>query len=168
MLNQGWYDNIIAVDPANPDIVWAGGIDLFRSDDGGANWGQASHWWFTRGVDPEYAHADHHTLVFHPGYNGTSNRMMYNGSDGGVYRTDDARAPVSFSQPHHAGEPRLRQHAPDVIQLDGPEQRLRDDAVLPRRAVPRRGDVLRRHAGQRHDPRLARRRSQRLGRDLRR
>ena len=65
-LNQGWYDNIIAVDPANPDIVWAGGIDLFRSDDGGANWGQASHWWFTRGVDPEYAHADNHTLVFHP------------------------------------------------------------------------------------------------------
>ncbi len=43
--NQGWYDNVIAVDPIDPDRVWVGGIDLFRSDDGGANWGLASHWW---------------------------------------------------------------------------------------------------------------------------
>ena len=28
--NQGWYDNIIAVDPADSNTVWAGGIDLFR------------------------------------------------------------------------------------------------------------------------------------------
>ncbi len=95
--NQGWYDNIIAVDPVNPNIVWAGGVDLFRSDDGGANWGQASHWWFTPGVDPEYNHADQHTIVFHPQYNGTTNKIMYTGNDGGVHMTADARAPVSYS-----------------------------------------------------------------------
>jgi hypothetical protein len=95
--NQGWYDNIIAVDPVDPNIVWAGGIDLFRSNDGGANFGQASHWWFTRGVDREYAHADNHAIVFHPQYNGTTNKIMFNGSDGGIFFTDDARAPVSFS-----------------------------------------------------------------------
>ncbi|HBL29289.1 MAG TPA: hypothetical protein DD490_20855, partial [Acidobacteria bacterium] len=33
--NQGWYDNVIAVDPRDSNRVWAGGIDLFRSDDGG-------------------------------------------------------------------------------------------------------------------------------------
>jgi photosystem II stability/assembly factor-like uncharacterized protein len=38
-LHQGWYDNAIAVDPTNPNRVFAGGIDLFRSDDGGATWG---------------------------------------------------------------------------------------------------------------------------------
>ncbi len=43
--NQGWYDNVIAVDPLDPNRVWAGGIDLFRSDDGGKNWGVASYWW---------------------------------------------------------------------------------------------------------------------------
>lgn len=95
--NQGWYDNIIAVDPVDPNIVWAGGIDLFRSNDGGQNFGQASHWWFGRGVDPEYAHADNHAIAFHPQYNGTTNKIMFNGSDGGIFFTNDARAPVSFS-----------------------------------------------------------------------
>ncbi len=96
-LNQGWYDNIIAVDPVNPDIVWAGGVDLFRSDDGGANWGQASHWWFNATPNTEYNHADHHAIVFHPQYNGTTNKTMYTGNDGGVHVTVDARAPVAYS-----------------------------------------------------------------------
>ncbi len=39
---QGNYDNVIAVDPLNPNVVWAGGVEVFRSDDGGANWGVAS------------------------------------------------------------------------------------------------------------------------------
>jgi photosystem II stability/assembly factor-like uncharacterized protein len=96
-LNQGWYDNFIAVDPADPETVWAGGIDTFRSNDGGRNWGQASHWWFGRGIDTDYAHADHHGVVFHPQYNGTSNKTMFNISDGGIFVTADARAPVSAS-----------------------------------------------------------------------
>src|SRR5262245_3418729 len=45
-LNQGWYDNVLAVDPTDENKVWAGGIDLFRSDNGGVNWGVASYWWF--------------------------------------------------------------------------------------------------------------------------
>lgn len=95
--NQGWYDNMLAVDPANSNIVWAGGIDLFRSDNGGVDWGQASHWWFTNGVDAEYNHADQHTVAFHPQYNGTTNKVMYTGNDGGIHVTTDARAPVSYS-----------------------------------------------------------------------
>lgn len=90
-LNQGWYDNIIAVDPADSNRVWAGGIDLFRSDDGGASWGIASYWWAPK-TDPHFAHADQHGIVFHPQYNGTSNRIMYVTNDGGIFRTDNARA----------------------------------------------------------------------------
>ena len=93
--NQGWYNNVIAVDPLDPNRVWAGGIDLFRSDDGGVNWGTAGFWWFTKGFDPEYHHADQHGIVFHPQYNGTSNKVMFSLSDGGVERIDDARAPVN-------------------------------------------------------------------------
>ncbi len=96
-LAQGWYDNMLAVDPADPNIVWAGGVDLFRSNDGGANWGQASHWWFSPDTDPDYNHADQHTVAFHPQYNGTTNKIMYTGNDGGVHMTMDARAPVSLS-----------------------------------------------------------------------
>ncbi len=91
--NQGWYDQVIAVDPADSNRVWVGGIDLFRSDDGGANFGIASYWWFNQG-DANYSHADQHVISFHPGYNGTSNRIMFNANDGGIFRTNDARAAV--------------------------------------------------------------------------
>lgn len=95
-INQGWYDNSIAVDPKNENVVWVGGTDLFRSDDGGKNFGEASYWWFydSTGFDPHYSHADNHVIVFHPKYNGSSNRMMFVGSDGGVFATNDARAAV--------------------------------------------------------------------------
>jgi photosystem II stability/assembly factor-like uncharacterized protein len=92
--NQGWYNNAIAVDPVDPNRVWVGGIDLFRSDDGGANWGMASHWWASTS-NPRYVHADQHTIVFHPAYDGTTNKTMFVGNDGGLFRTTDARAPTA-------------------------------------------------------------------------
>jgi hypothetical protein len=88
--NQGWYDNVIAVDPLDATKVWAGGIDLFRSDDSGQNWKIASVWW-ANATKAAYNHADHHVLVFHPGYNGGTNQTLYSGNDGGLYRTDNAR-----------------------------------------------------------------------------
>jgi photosystem II stability/assembly factor-like uncharacterized protein len=91
--NQGWYDNQIAVDPKDENIVWTAGIDLMRSDDGGRNWGVASYWWFDA-TDPNYSHADQHAITFHPMYNGASNRRMFVASDGGIHRTNDARAAV--------------------------------------------------------------------------
>jgi hypothetical protein len=99
VLNQGWYDNAIAVDPKNPNRLWAGGIDLFRSDDGGKTWGIASSWWSAAKWAPVkvprvYAHADQHAIVFHPQYNGTTNKMLYVANDGGVFMTVNATAAV--------------------------------------------------------------------------
>jgi photosystem II stability/assembly factor-like uncharacterized protein len=95
VIGNGWYANTIAVDPVNPNRVWAGGVDLFRSDDGGRNWGLATYWWaYGAEAAPSYVHADQHTLVFHPRYNGTTNRILYSGSDGGVFRTRDALTPT--------------------------------------------------------------------------
>lgn len=91
-LNQGWYDNQIAVDPKDPNIVWTAGIDLMRSDDAGKTWGLASYWWAGPGVDPEYSHADNHVFAFHPGYDGVVNQTLIVGSDGGIYKTLNARA----------------------------------------------------------------------------
>jgi uncharacterized protein (TIGR03437 family) len=87
---QGWYGNTLAVDPVNPNVVWAGGVDTFRSDDGGANWGVTSYW--NTGGRPGYAHADIHGFVFKPGYNGTTNQTLYLLNDGGIYRSDNSRA----------------------------------------------------------------------------
>jgi hypothetical protein len=96
-LNQGWYDNVIAVDPTDENKVWSGGIDLFRSDNGGVNWGVASYWWFSvdgtppNNGDPQLVHADNHVIAFHPNYNGTTNQTMFVGDDGGIYRTNNAK-----------------------------------------------------------------------------
>ncbi|MEM9661066.1 MAG: GC-type dockerin domain-anchored protein [Planctomycetota bacterium] len=91
---QGWYDNALAVDPVDENIVWVGGVDLFRSDNAGQTFGLASYWYFDP-ADPNYVHADHHALAFHPDYNGTTNQILYSGSDGGVARTSNARGTTS-------------------------------------------------------------------------
>jgi photosystem II stability/assembly factor-like uncharacterized protein len=92
---QGWYDNAIwAGDPTDQDLVIVGGIDLWRSTDGGDNLTQISTWW-----SPDSAHADHHVIVSDPGYNGTTNRRLYFGNDGGVYRADDGRGVGNNASP---------------------------------------------------------------------
>jgi photosystem II stability/assembly factor-like uncharacterized protein len=103
-LNQGWYDNIIAVDPKNPNSVWVGGTDLFRSDDGGSTWGVASYWWLKPREDPQYAHADHHAIAFHPHYDGSSNQVIFVGNDGGIFQTSNARAAVGKDLTSLCGE----------------------------------------------------------------
>jgi photosystem II stability/assembly factor-like uncharacterized protein len=92
--HQGWHDNVIAVDPLDPEIVWVGGVDLFRSDDGGRNFRLAAYWQFYLDdpPGPNYVHADQHVIRFHPGYDGVTNRTMFVGNDGGFYRTENARA----------------------------------------------------------------------------
>ena len=76
---QGWYDLAIAVDPANPDNVIAGGLNCFRSNDGGVTWVNASIWVGTSGY---YVHADQHAAV----WNGT---QVLIATDGGIFYSDD-------------------------------------------------------------------------------
>jgi len=97
---QSWYDLTIAVDPIDHNRVWVGSIDLARSDDGGANWGFAAFAYESFGGSLIYGkddqlHPDQHFLLFHPQYNGTTNQQLFVGNDGGVWRTTNARAPVS-------------------------------------------------------------------------
>ncbi|MEP7010078.1 MAG: hypothetical protein ABJC13_07130 [Acidobacteriota bacterium] len=92
-VNQGGYANVIAVDPKDPNRVFEGGIDLFRSDDGGKNWGVISYGWAEGPpAAPSFVHSDHHAIVFHPQYNGTNNQTLFVGGDGGIARTQNARA----------------------------------------------------------------------------
>jgi BNR/Asp-box repeat len=83
---QGDYDNVIwAGDKTNADLVVVGGIDLWRSRDRGNNFVKISAW----DESPRSAHADHHVIVADPRYNGTTNRTVYFGNDGGLYRAAD-------------------------------------------------------------------------------
>lgn len=82
---QGWYDNIVWVDPTNANNVMVGGVDIYRSTDGGTTMTKVSQWWSA----PNSAHADNHMIVEHPGFNGSTNKIVFVGNDGGVYKVDD-------------------------------------------------------------------------------
>jgi photosystem II stability/assembly factor-like uncharacterized protein len=79
------YNSALWVDPTNPDLVVGGGVDLFRSTNGGVNLIQISNW----SNAPTSAYADHHVVVPHPGFNGTTNKIVFFGTDGGLYRAND-------------------------------------------------------------------------------
>jgi photosystem II stability/assembly factor-like uncharacterized protein len=97
---QGWYGNAIwAGDPTDENLVIAGGIDLWRSTDGGNTLAEISTWW----AHPPSPHADQHAIVSHPSYNGTSNRAMFFGSDGGIWAAPDIHAVGREASPPHVG-----------------------------------------------------------------
>lgn len=80
---QGFYNNALAVHPTDPNTVFAGGIDIYRSTNGGSIWTQVSMWVpGTQGFS--YVHADNHVFAF---FTGTNPPTIYAGNDGGVFRS---------------------------------------------------------------------------------
>lgn len=90
--SAGWYNQAIAVNPLDPEIVWVGGMEVYRSNDGGRSFGKASWWWLDDGLRGAI-HADQHVLKFHPDY-ARGTRLLYSGNDGGVAYSDDDAGPV--------------------------------------------------------------------------
>ncbi len=82
--SQGWYNNVIAVDPTHPDTVYLGGIDFWRSSDGGQTWSNLTNGYGT--YDGKNIHVDQHAIAF------ASGQTFYIGNDGGVWRTNDGSA----------------------------------------------------------------------------
>ncbi|ARA94718.1 hypothetical protein AWN76_017195 [Rhodothermaceae bacterium RA] len=85
--SQGGYDLIVRVKPDDPDVVWIGGTNLYRSTDGGQTFelvgGYAGPYDYTR--YPNH-HPDQHALVFLPNDPNT----VISGHDGGLSITNDA------------------------------------------------------------------------------
>lgn len=79
---QAWYDLDIAVDEQDPNTVYAGGVNCFKTTDGGATWFIVSHWWGDCGVPA--VHADLHILEYHP-----HDGRLFAGNDGGIYFSSD-------------------------------------------------------------------------------
>ncbi|MDR0970478.1 MAG: T9SS type A sorting domain-containing protein [Lentimicrobiaceae bacterium] len=79
---QAWYDLDVAVDPTNANIIFGGGVNNFKSTDGGTTWQICSHWWGDCGVTS--VHADLHIMEYSP-----VNGKLYAGNDGGIYWSDD-------------------------------------------------------------------------------
>lgn len=75
---QGAYDNFIMVHPTNPNIAFAGGIDLWRTTNGGTSWTNV-----TQGYGGGNVHVDQHAGAFNP----LNPNEIYLANDGGMYRT---------------------------------------------------------------------------------
>jgi hypothetical protein len=77
---QGWYDLAIAVSPIDKNMVMVGGVNIWKSTDGGVNWACKAHW---SGSGAPYVHADQHDFVF-------SGSTFYAANDGGVFKSADS------------------------------------------------------------------------------
>ena len=82
---QGWYDLAVAVDPNDANTLYVGGVNVFKSTNGGTTWQVNSHWVGDCGVSA--VHADCHVLEFNP-----LDGRLYAGNDGGIYYTDNGGA----------------------------------------------------------------------------
>ena len=83
---QASYNQSMAVDPNNPNVVIVGGIDLFKTINGGSTWKQIGKWSNNnnlRLLKCSYVHADQHAVSYKPG---SSNTVLF-GNDGGVFYT---------------------------------------------------------------------------------
>ncbi len=73
---QGWYDLSLAASPSNASTLLVGGVNTWRSTNGGTSWSIVSHW---AGSGAQAVHADKHSLSFR------TNGDLFECSDGGVY-----------------------------------------------------------------------------------
>ncbi len=72
----GWWFGNIRVDPVNPDNVYAMGLDVYKTTNGG------SSWFYSSGS----MHVDQHGLFIHP----ANPNFIVAGNDGGVYKSTNA------------------------------------------------------------------------------
>jgi hypothetical protein len=81
---QAWYNQDLAVDPSNPDHVYAGLEEVFESTNAGSSWVTASPYWnYTLACEssntcPNTTHPDQHAMMIADG-------TIVIGNDGGVY-----------------------------------------------------------------------------------
>jgi len=98
---QSSYDLAVAVSPTNPNEVYSGGINVWKSTNGGVNWTIVSYWVWPNSTG--YTHADIHSLDFY-------GSVLYCGSDGGIFKTTngglnwtDLTAGVAITQWYRIG-----------------------------------------------------------------
>ena len=101
---QSWYDLALAADPVNPEIIFAGGVNVWKSTNGGTSWAINSHWY--GGCNVAEVHADCHFLVYSP-----VNGYLYAGNDGGCWVTsnggttwNDKTAGMTIGQIYRLGQ----------------------------------------------------------------
>jgi photosystem II stability/assembly factor-like uncharacterized protein len=89
-LNQCDYNNTIVINPADENLMFIGGLCVWVTHDGGANWEQSSKYWASTISSVDYIHPDQHMLAYNP--LGT----LFCVNDGGVYRSTNTGSDWDF------------------------------------------------------------------------
>lgn len=85
--SQGGYDLIVKIKPDDPNTVWVGGTNLYRSRDGGQNWDFVGGYLAPDVIALyENHHPDQHSMSFYP----TNANAMISGHDGGLSKTTNS------------------------------------------------------------------------------
>ena len=86
---QYYYDLALDVSPTDADRQFAAGINVWRSENGGADWSLNGHWvtWAGEFTAERYTHADVHDIKFFTRNDGTVD--MWVASDGGLFYSAD-------------------------------------------------------------------------------
>ena len=92
-----WHALTAAVDPNDPNILFAGGLDMNRTTNAGTSWTRLSDWaqMYSGGAD-DYIHADQHAIIFRPN---SSDKILF-ATDGGIFYTENGTdvQPVFFQR----------------------------------------------------------------------
>lgn len=78
---QGWYSLSAGINPSDPDQCIVGGLDTYKTINGGTSWVKISTWASTVG---QYVHADQHNLQWWDG----GSKLMF-ACDGGIHFSAD-------------------------------------------------------------------------------
>lgn len=78
---QGWYDLTLSVSPINANTLYLGGVNSWKSIDGGYNWSITNHWYGANGTPA--VHADKHYMEFQ------NSQTFFEANDGGIYLTNN-------------------------------------------------------------------------------
>ncbi|MBP6022608.1 hypothetical protein [Ferruginibacter sp.] len=78
---QGWYALAAAINPSDANQCVIGGLDNYKTTNGGASWTKISVW---VGNSGNYVHADQHTSIWYD----NGNKFLF-GSDGGIFYSAD-------------------------------------------------------------------------------
>jgi len=101
--SQSFYDLALTVSPEDAEEVHVGGVNCWKSTNGGSTWENTSYWREDLVSSDQYTHADIHALEY-------VGKTLYVGSDGGIYKTENKANRwesisngLNISQPYRLG-----------------------------------------------------------------
>ena len=79
---QGWYDLTVAVSPLDANLIYVGGVNVWKSTNGGASFSITGHWYAGSSGTIPFVHADQHYLEFIP-----NSSTIISCNDGGIRKS---------------------------------------------------------------------------------